>query len=185
MLPRQTSESQSGRAAHRVKSASAQIGKTSKPIAIYHEHPRWFEPVFAEMDRRGVPYVRLDAARHHFDVSPNGAPAVRLDLQSHEPFGMDSRQRPRDFLHAQLSRAPGTHGRPRRKWQPRISQRDFKGAAAVAARIARASLSALGRDQPSSASCRRGARNALPDRNQAKYRRQRRGHRALRFARTD
>lgn len=44
----------------------------SHPIAVYYEHPRWFEPVFAEMDRRSVPYVRLDAARHHFDVSPNG-----------------------------------------------------------------------------------------------------------------
>jgi len=44
----------------------------SHPIAVYYEHPRWFEPVFAEMDRRGVPYVRLDAARHHFDLSPNG-----------------------------------------------------------------------------------------------------------------
>lgn len=44
----------------------------SHPIAVYYEHPRWFEPVFAEMDRRSVPYVRLDAARHHFDLSPNG-----------------------------------------------------------------------------------------------------------------
>ena len=39
------------------------------PIAVYYEHPRWFEPLFAELDRRGVPYVRLDAARHHFDTS--------------------------------------------------------------------------------------------------------------------
>jgi glutathione synthase/RimK-type ligase-like ATP-grasp enzyme len=42
------------------------------PIGIYYEHPRWFGPVFAELDRRGVPYVRLDAARHHFDLLPNG-----------------------------------------------------------------------------------------------------------------
>ena len=44
----------------------------SHPIAVYYEHPRWFEAVFAEMDRGCVPYVRLDAARHHFDLSPNG-----------------------------------------------------------------------------------------------------------------
>jgi biotin carboxylase len=37
------------------------------PIAIYHEHPDWFRPLFAELDRRGVPYVRLDASRHTFD----------------------------------------------------------------------------------------------------------------------
>src|ERR687883_90275 len=32
------------------------------PIAILHEHPDWFRPLFAELDRRGVPYERLDAA---------------------------------------------------------------------------------------------------------------------------
>lgn len=44
----------------------------TRPIAVYYEHPRWFQPVFAEMERRGIPYVRLDAARHYFDLSPNG-----------------------------------------------------------------------------------------------------------------
>jgi hypothetical protein len=38
-----------------------------KPIAIFHEHPDWFRPLFAELDRRGIPYVRLDAAAHAFD----------------------------------------------------------------------------------------------------------------------
>ena len=32
-------------------------------LAIFHEHPDWFRPLFAELDRRGVPYTRLDAAR--------------------------------------------------------------------------------------------------------------------------
>lgn len=40
-----------------------------RPVAIYHEHPDWFRPLFAELDRRGTPYVRLDAASHTFDVS--------------------------------------------------------------------------------------------------------------------
>ena len=31
-----------------------------RPCAIYHEHPLWFKPLFAELDRRGIPYVRLD-----------------------------------------------------------------------------------------------------------------------------
>ena len=48
------------------------MSKTVRPIAVYYEHPRWFQPVFAELDRRGIPYVRLDAGRHHFDLSPNG-----------------------------------------------------------------------------------------------------------------
>jgi hypothetical protein len=38
-----------------------------KPIAILHEHPDWFKPLFTELDRRGIPYVRLDAAAHAFD----------------------------------------------------------------------------------------------------------------------
>lgn len=41
------------------------------PFAIYYEHPDWFRPLFAELDRRAVPYVRLDARRHQFDPSVN------------------------------------------------------------------------------------------------------------------
>jgi len=44
------------------------------PIAIYHEHPDWFKPLFAELDRRGRPYVRLDAAAHVFDPSEDDVP---------------------------------------------------------------------------------------------------------------
>lgn len=36
-------------------------------IGIYYEHPRWFEPLFAEMDKRAVPYTRLHASKHFFD----------------------------------------------------------------------------------------------------------------------
>lgn len=45
-----------------------------QPIAVYHEHPDWFKPLFAELDRRDVPYVRLDAAAHTFDPSEDDAP---------------------------------------------------------------------------------------------------------------
>lgn len=38
-----------------------------RPIAIYHEHPDWFRPLFRELERRGVPFVRLDAAHHRFE----------------------------------------------------------------------------------------------------------------------
>ena len=40
-----------------------------RPIAVYHEHPNWFKPLFTELERRGLPYVRLDAAAHRFDPS--------------------------------------------------------------------------------------------------------------------
>src|SRR3954466_1132368 len=44
------------------------------PIAIYYEHPDWFKPLFAELDRRGVPYVRVDAAAHSYDPSEKQSP---------------------------------------------------------------------------------------------------------------
>lgn len=45
-----------------------------RPIAIYHEHPDWFRPLFNALDRRGVPYERLDAAAHSFDPSESTVP---------------------------------------------------------------------------------------------------------------
>lgn len=45
-----------------------------RPIAIYHEHPDWFRPLFAELDRRAIPYVRLDAASHVFDPGETTVP---------------------------------------------------------------------------------------------------------------
>ncbi len=45
-----------------------------KPIAIYHEHPDWFRPLFAELDRRGTPYVRLDPRSHSYDPGEAESP---------------------------------------------------------------------------------------------------------------
>lgn len=51
-------------------SGNGQSGPSAKkPIAIYHEHPDWFRPLFQELDRRGVPWVRIDARRHQYDVA--------------------------------------------------------------------------------------------------------------------
>ncbi|MDE3155108.1 MAG: hypothetical protein KGN76_08390 [Acidobacteriota bacterium] len=41
----------------------------SRPIGIYYEHPDWFKPLFAELDRRGMPYVRVDARAHRYEVA--------------------------------------------------------------------------------------------------------------------
>ncbi|MBZ5524650.1 MAG: hypothetical protein LAP21_20620 [Acidobacteriia bacterium] len=43
------------------------MSKLSKPIGIYYEHPHWFLPLFAELERRGIPFSRINAAQHHFD----------------------------------------------------------------------------------------------------------------------
>jgi predicted ATP-grasp superfamily ATP-dependent carboligase len=47
------------------------------PIAIYHEHPDWFRPLFNELDHRGIPYTRLNPAAHQFAIE---APAPDYSL---------------------------------------------------------------------------------------------------------
>ena len=48
--------------------------RDQRPIAILHEHPDWFRPLFAELERRDIPYVRLDAASLAWDPSERDAP---------------------------------------------------------------------------------------------------------------
>jgi hypothetical protein len=50
-------------------------GQQPPPIGVYYEHPEWFRPLFAELDRRGTRYVRLDAARHRFDPAAASEPS--------------------------------------------------------------------------------------------------------------
>lgn len=45
-----------------------------RPIAVLHEHPDWFRPLFAELDQRGLPYRRIDAASHSWDPSERQSP---------------------------------------------------------------------------------------------------------------
>ncbi len=47
---------------------------SSKPFAIYHEHPDWFRPLFAELERRGIPFVRLDPRAHLYDPAERECP---------------------------------------------------------------------------------------------------------------
>lgn len=44
------------------------------PIAIYYEHPDWFKPLFAELDRRNLPYVIVDASAHTYEPSERQSP---------------------------------------------------------------------------------------------------------------
>ncbi len=50
---------------------------TPAPFAIYHEHEHWFRPLFAELDRRNIPYVRLDPRSHRYNPA-----------QQFEPFSL-------------------------------------------------------------------------------------------------
>lgn len=46
----------------------------TKPIGILYEHPEWFRPLFAELDRRGLPYLKIPAYAHQFDAAARTAP---------------------------------------------------------------------------------------------------------------
>ena len=41
----------------------------TKPIAIYYEHPDWFKPLFAELDKRGIPCFRDGAYDNKYEPS--------------------------------------------------------------------------------------------------------------------
>ncbi len=44
-------------------------------LAILYEHPLWFKPLFAELDRRGVAYDAIKLTDHHFDPADRDIPA--------------------------------------------------------------------------------------------------------------
>jgi hypothetical protein len=44
------------------------------PIGILYEHPLWFEPLFAELDRRDTDYEKLHAGELVFDPGEGESP---------------------------------------------------------------------------------------------------------------
>src|SRR5262245_7235729 len=49
-----------------------------RPIGIYHEHPDWFRPLFAELDLRSISYERIKADEFFYDA--NGVGDTRFSL---------------------------------------------------------------------------------------------------------
>ncbi len=49
-----------------------------KPLAILYEHPEWFKPLFAELDRRDINYKQLPAHTHYFDPAERQSPYALL-----------------------------------------------------------------------------------------------------------
>lgn len=43
----------------------------SKALAVYYEHPDWFRPLFAELNRRNTSYVAIDANQSQYDPREN------------------------------------------------------------------------------------------------------------------
>lgn len=44
-------------------------------LAILYEHPLWFKPLFAALERRGVDYLPIPLAGHHYDPASRDVPA--------------------------------------------------------------------------------------------------------------
>jgi hypothetical protein len=57
---------------------------SQKPIGIYFEQQQWFRPLFAELDRRGANWERIDAVSHSFapEDRPQDKYAVVLNKMS-------------------------------------------------------------------------------------------------------
>ncbi len=68
-------------------------------IAIFYEHPEWFNPLFTELDRRNIPYDKLHVRGHSFDPSVRQSPySLIVNRVSAYPSG---RNRPEIIWYAQ------------------------------------------------------------------------------------
>jgi hypothetical protein len=56
---------------------------SERRIGVLYEHPEWFVPLFAELDRRGIAYDRIHAARLNFD--PGRRPPYALVVNRMSP----------------------------------------------------------------------------------------------------
>ena len=45
-------------------------------IAIFYEHPEWFKPMFAELNRRGIAYDEQLAFAHQYDPEERSNPSL-------------------------------------------------------------------------------------------------------------
>jgi len=50
---------------------------TGAPLAFLYEHPQWFAPIFAELERRGVPFDKVFIPDHFYDIGA-GKPAFKV-----------------------------------------------------------------------------------------------------------
>lgn len=50
------------------------MGAQPPALGIVYEHPQWFAPLFAELDRRGIPHDRINLAAHAFDPADTRVP---------------------------------------------------------------------------------------------------------------
>jgi len=50
------------------------MNTSSRPIGIFYEHPVWFKPLFQELEKRGIPFVRIHADSHQYNPAEREIP---------------------------------------------------------------------------------------------------------------
>jgi glutathione synthase/RimK-type ligase-like ATP-grasp enzyme len=51
------------------------VHSPSAQLAVLYEHPQWFQPLFAALERRGMPYRAIELGGHGFDPASCDVPA--------------------------------------------------------------------------------------------------------------
>ena len=149
------------------------INRHHLPLAVYYEHPEWFRPLFAELDRRSIQYVRIDAGCHGYD--PTAADrnyALLFNRMSASAYLRGNVQGiffTRDYLahletywHACHQRLQG------------LLVRNFKGSTTCAPALAGTGYAALAYRELRDRGYLRSRGNWISSHHQTKYRRQRR-----------
>ena len=115
-----------------------------RPIAIYHEHPDWFRPLFTALERRACRTRGSMRRTHRYDPSAPAA-ALRARVQPHEPVGVAARPRPRPSSTRSTTSPTSSARACASSTAPRVPDRDLEGAPAVAPGGARPALPARAR----------------------------------------
>ncbi|HZY79900.1 MAG TPA: hypothetical protein VFE50_10280 [Cyclobacteriaceae bacterium] len=46
----------------------------TRPVAIFYEHANWFKPLFEELQKRSIPFVRINANEHTYNPAEREVP---------------------------------------------------------------------------------------------------------------
>ena len=63
-------------------SASPMASQQSAALAFLYEHPQWFAPIFAELERRRFPFDKIFIPDHFYEVGPRPAFKVLFNRMS-------------------------------------------------------------------------------------------------------
>jgi hypothetical protein len=147
-------------------------------LAILYEHPKWFEPLFAALDRRGISYDAIRLSDHSYDPAARDVPApVILSRVAMSSF---LRRSDHGIFYAEALLAHwAARGATGAGTGPTVLALDFvQGAAAFADyRLCYAIPETRGSCTAPTISCRARAAWAWPLLGQGQYRRLGRGHR--------